>query len=117
MTTYVLLRNAQIATMTPDKPYGLVENGVLVISDGRVKWVGAEKELPVEYEGLPEYMLKMSSLVSVIGLTELTRRADELVVSQYRPLEIYTFLVLEYFLLIICISSGVRWMEKRLKTV
>ena len=63
------------------------------------------------------YMLKMSSLVSVIGLTELTRRADELVVSQYRPLEIYTFLVLEYFLLIICISSGVRWMEKRQKTV
>ena len=63
------------------------------------------------------YMLKMSSLVSVIGLTELTRRADELVVSQYRPLEIYTFLVLEYFFLIICISSGVRWMEKRLKTV
>ena len=62
------------------------------------------------------YMLKMSSLVSVIGLTELTRRADELVVSQYRPLEIYTFLVLEYFLLIICISSGVRWMEKRLQT-
>ena len=51
------------------------------------------------------YMLKMSSLVSVIGLTELTRRADELVVSQYRPLEIYTFLVLEYFLLIICIST------------
>ena len=62
------------------------------------------------------YMLKMSSLVSVIGLTELTRRADELVVSQYRPLEIYTFLVLEYFLLILCISSGVRWMEKILHT-
>ena len=62
------------------------------------------------------YMLKMSSLVSVIGLTELTRRADELVVSQYRPLEIYTFLVFEYFLLIICISSAVRWMENRLRT-
>ena len=62
------------------------------------------------------YMLKMSSLVSVIGLTELTRRADELVVSQYRPLEIYTFLVLEYFLLIICISSAVRRMENKLRT-
>ena len=62
------------------------------------------------------YMLKMSSLVSVIGLTELTRRADELVVSQYRPLEIYTFLVLEYFLLIICISYGVRRMENKLRT-
>ena len=54
MTTYVLLRNAQIATMTPDKPYGLVENGALVISDGRIKWVGPEKELPGEFEGLPE---------------------------------------------------------------
>jgi polar amino acid transport system permease protein len=52
----------------------------------------------------------------VIGLTELTRRADELVVSQYRPLEIYTFLVLEYFLLIIGISSGVRWLENRLRS-
>jgi polar amino acid transport system permease protein len=63
------------------------------------------------------YMLKMSSLVSVIGLTELTRRADELVVSQYRPLEIYTFLVLEYFVLIICISSGIRWLENRMRAV
>ena len=62
------------------------------------------------------YMLKMSSLVSVIGMTELTRRADELVVSQYRPLEIYTFLVLEYFLLIIVVSSLVRWLEKKLQT-
>ncbi len=62
------------------------------------------------------YMLKMSSLVSVIGMTELTRRADELVVSQYRPLEIYTFLVLEYFLLIIVVSSFVRWLEKKLQT-
>ena len=63
------------------------------------------------------YMLKMSSLVSVIGLTELTRRADELVVSQYRPLEIYTFLVLEYFVLILCISTLMRRMENRLRSV
>ena len=63
------------------------------------------------------YMVKMSSLVSVIGLTELTRRADELVVSQYRPLEIYTFLVLEYFVLILCISSVMRWFENRLRSV
>ena len=56
----------------------------------------------------------MSSLVSVIGMTELTRRANELVVSQYRPLEIYTFLVLEYFVLIVLVSMGVRWLERRL---
>ena len=59
-------------------------------------------------------MVKMSSLVSVIGMTELTRRANELVVSQYRPLEIYTFLVLEYFVLIVLVSMGVRWLERRL---
>ena len=47
------------------------------------------------------YMLKTSSLLSVIGLTELTRRANELVVTEYRPLEIYTFLVLEYLLSLI----------------
>ena len=58
MNTYVLLRNAQIATMTLGKPYGLVDKGALVISDGLVKWVGPEKELPVEYEGFPEKILK-----------------------------------------------------------
>ena len=61
------------------------------------------------------YMMKMSSLVSVIGLQELTRKANELVVSEYRPLEIYTILVLEYLVLILIVSAGVRWLERRLK--
>lgn len=60
------------------------------------------------------YMLKMSSLVSVIGMEELTRRANELVVTEYRPLEIYTVLVLEYLVLILVVSAGVRWLELRL---
>lgn len=60
------------------------------------------------------YMLKMSSLVSVIGMEELTRRANELVTSQYRPLEIYTVLILEYLVLILVVSAGVRWLERRL---
>lgn len=62
------------------------------------------------------YMLKMSSLVSIIGLQELTRRANELVVTEYRPLEIYTVLVLEYLVLILIVSAGVRWLERRLQT-
>jgi len=61
------------------------------------------------------YMLKMSSLVSVIGLSELTRRANELVVTEYRPLEIYTILVLEYLILILIVSAGVRWLENRMR--
>jgi glutamine transport system permease protein len=62
------------------------------------------------------YMLKMSSLVSIIGLQELTRRANELVVTEYRPLEIYTILVLEYLFLILIVSAGVRWLERRMQT-
>jgi len=59
-------------------------------------------------------MLKMSSLVSVVGLQELTRKANELTVTVYRPLEIYTVLVLEYLLLILIVSRSVRWLETRM---
>lgn len=62
------------------------------------------------------YMLKVSSLVSVIGLNELTRRANELTVIQYRPLEIYTILVFEYLALILVASFLVRRLEKRMHT-
>jgi polar amino acid transport system permease protein len=61
------------------------------------------------------YMLKMSSLVSVIGMQELTRKANELSVSEYRPLEIYTVLVLEYLVLILVVSAFVRRLEQRLQ--
>lgn len=60
------------------------------------------------------YVLKMSSLVSVIGLQELTRRANELNVTEYRPLEIYTFLVVEYLALILVASWLVRRLERRM---
>lgn len=62
------------------------------------------------------YILKMSSLVSVIGLQELTRRANELTLTEFRPLEIYSFLVLEYLVLILLASWGVRVMERRMGT-
>ena len=61
------------------------------------------------------YVLKMSSLVSIIGLADLTRKANELVVTVYRPLEIYSFLVLEYLLLIVIISYLIRRLEGKLK--
>ncbi|MDC3143031.1 amino acid ABC transporter permease [Candidatus Pelagibacter sp.] len=61
------------------------------------------------------YVLKMSSLVSIIGIGDLTRKANELVVTTYRPLEIYTFLILEYLVLILIVSFFVRKLEKNLK--
>ena len=54
MSFSTLYNNAQIATMTSDKPYGLIENGAVAISNGMIKWVGPEKDLPVEFNGLPE---------------------------------------------------------------
>ena len=59
------------------------------------------------------YILKMSSLISVIGLGDLTRRANELIVTTYRPLEIYSFLVLEYLILVLLASYFVRRIEKK----
>jgi His/Glu/Gln/Arg/opine family amino acid ABC transporter permease subunit len=60
------------------------------------------------------YVLKMSSLISVIGYQELTRRANELTLIEYRPLEIYTLLVIEYLVLIMIVSWLVRKLERRL---
>jgi polar amino acid transport system permease protein len=39
-----------------------------------------------------------------------------LTLSEFRPLEIYTFLVLEYLVLILLVSWGVRVMERRMGT-
>ncbi len=60
------------------------------------------------------YIVKMSAFASVIGMQELTRRANELVVTEYRPLEIYSLLILEYLALVLVISAGVRWLERRM---
>ena len=59
-------------------------------------------------------VVKLSSLASVIGYEDLTRRANELVVTVFRPLEIYTVLIVEYLVLVMTISYLVRRLERRL---
>ncbi len=59
-------------------------------------------------------VVKLSSLASVIGFPDLTRKANELVVTVFRPLEIYSVLIVEYLVLVLVISSAVRWLERRL---
>ena len=61
-------------------------------------------------------VVKLSSLASVIGFPDLTRKANELVVTVFRPLEIYSALILEYLVLVLAISAAVRWLERRLGT-
>ena len=58
--------------------------------------------------------LKMTSLVSVIGVSEVLRRGNELAVTEYRPLEIYTIVALQYLVLVSLVSIGVRKLEKRM---
>lgn len=60
------------------------------------------------------YIVKMSAFASVIGMQELTRRANELVVTEYRPLELYSLLIVEYLVLVLVISAGVRWLERKM---
>jgi len=44
----IVLSNAVIATMDPSGPaYGLVEGGAAALDDGRIVWVGQEKDLPL----------------------------------------------------------------------
>ena len=60
------------------------------------------------------YIVKMSAFASVIGMQELTRRANEIVVTEYRPLEVYTLLIFEYLVLVLAISFAVRWLERKM---
>jgi imidazolonepropionase len=44
--TDILWRNVHLATMTAGRPYGEIRNGALGIRDGKIAWVGPEKNLP-----------------------------------------------------------------------
>ena len=60
------------------------------------------------------YIVKMSAFVSVIGMQELMRRANDLNTNEYRALEIYSVLILEYLILVLLISVAVRWLERKM---
>ena len=50
--TTTVLRNAKLATMVPgSSPYGLIERGAVVVSKGKIAWIGSESELPESYAG------------------------------------------------------------------
>jgi ABC-type amino acid transport system permease subunit len=60
-------------------------------------------------------LLKYSSLVSVLGVADLTYQAQTLSTSTFRPIEIFTFIGVVYFLLCWAMSVGAQWLERRLK--
>lgn len=46
MTYNLLVRNVSAACMTPDRPFGLIEQAAVAIEGGRIAWIGPEAALP-----------------------------------------------------------------------
>jgi polar amino acid transport system permease protein len=59
-------------------------------------------------------LIKFSSLGAVISVTEITRRGMELSSSTFRPLEIFSFIAVVYFLICWPLSMAIRVWEHRL---
>lgn len=59
-------------------------------------------------------MLKSSSLVSVVGVVELTRMAQDLAASTYRPLELYAAAGFIYLVINVAVALLGRGLEARL---
>jgi polar amino acid transport system permease protein len=60
-------------------------------------------------------LIKYSSLGAVISVSEITRRGMELSSSTFRPLEIFTFIAVVYFVICWPLAMGIRWWESRLR--
>ena len=59
-------------------------------------------------------LIKYSSLGAVISVGEITRRGMELSASTFRPLEIFTFIAVIYFVICWPLAMGIRMWERRL---
>ncbi len=59
-------------------------------------------------------ILKNSSLISVIGVTELLRTSQQIVATTYRPFEVYILAALAYLAMTISLAAIGRYFERRL---
>ena len=46
MTTSTLWRNARLATLQPDRPWGWIDRGALLVEGAQLRWVGEDAALP-----------------------------------------------------------------------
>ena len=58
MSIKKILSSKNIATMTPGKPYGFINNGSIVISDNIIEWVGPREKIPKNLRKFPEKNLE-----------------------------------------------------------
>ena len=48
----LIIRNATAATMTVDRPFGLIENAAIGVQKGRIAFIGSEHDLPDDADAL-----------------------------------------------------------------
>lgn len=61
-------------------------------------------------------LIKNSSLVSVIAVTEVTRRAQQIASATFRPLEAYSAALLAYLAIAVVLAGAGLLLERRLAT-
>ena len=62
--------NAVVATMEPNGPYGLIENGAVAIAEGRIAWVGEVARLPGSPVALAREVIDAKRRVITPGLVD-----------------------------------------------
>jgi len=60
-------------------------------------------------------LLKDSSLVSVVAVTDLTRRGREFMAQTYMPIETWFMVALLYLILTLASARVIEWVEKRIR--
>jgi len=81
----------------------------------RVIWPQAVPAMLPPAGNLAIELLKNSALVSLIAVSELTFTAQLLRTSTLQTTEIFTLVLLAYFALALCITAGMRRVERRWK--
>ena len=80
----------------------------------RITWPQAFKNMIPPLGNQFIISLKDTSLLTVIGVGELTRQGTIVVSSNFRAVEVYTAVAILYLILTLSISIGLRFIERRL---
>ncbi len=67
MTAYALAE-LTAATMVPGEPYGLIEDALIAVADGRIAWIGPREDAPREVRALP--LQKQDGRLATPGLID-----------------------------------------------
>jgi len=60
-------------------------------------------------------LIKESSIASIIGVVELTRRGEYLVATTFRALEVYIAVAIIYFVICFFVSQSTRLLERKFR--